>query len=147
MSRPGIELGPPRWEASTLEKSHSNSLLYTYSEHQHMSARPVENARDSTYGIYRYAYRVRYYSVWGPLVGIGTPPPPLPQASVPPPRNQGGGGLTRLWVRGVGESQSRRLEIKLSTLWTGLSNQVPRRRMISLLFRPIPFTSSVIFSQ
>jgi hypothetical protein len=23
--RPGIELGSPRWEASTLEKSHSNS--------------------------------------------------------------------------------------------------------------------------
>jgi hypothetical protein len=27
MSRPGIKLGPPAWEASTLEKSHSNSLL------------------------------------------------------------------------------------------------------------------------
>ncbi len=27
MSQPGIEPGPPRWEASTLEKSHSNSLL------------------------------------------------------------------------------------------------------------------------
>ncbi len=26
------------------------------------------------------------------LVGIGTPPYPLPQASVPSPRNQGGGG-------------------------------------------------------
>ncbi len=29
MSRLGIEPGPPRWEASTLEKSHSNSLLRT----------------------------------------------------------------------------------------------------------------------
>jgi hypothetical protein len=27
MSRPGIEPGPPVWKASTLEKSHSNSLL------------------------------------------------------------------------------------------------------------------------
>ncbi len=27
MSRPGIVLGPPRWEAITLKKSHSNSLL------------------------------------------------------------------------------------------------------------------------
>jgi hypothetical protein len=27
MCRPGIEPGPPRWEASTLEKIHSNSLL------------------------------------------------------------------------------------------------------------------------
>ncbi len=27
MFRTGIEPGPPRWEASTLEKSHSNSLL------------------------------------------------------------------------------------------------------------------------
>ncbi len=27
MSRPGNESGPPRWKASALEKSHSNSLL------------------------------------------------------------------------------------------------------------------------
>ncbi len=27
MSRPGITPGPPRWGASTLEKSYSNSLL------------------------------------------------------------------------------------------------------------------------
>jgi hypothetical protein len=27
MSRPGIEPGPPRWEASTLEKSDWNNLL------------------------------------------------------------------------------------------------------------------------
>ncbi len=29
MSRPGIETRPPAWEASTVEKSHSNSLLMT----------------------------------------------------------------------------------------------------------------------
>ncbi len=40
MSRPGIEPGPPRWEASTLGKSHSISLLQgnSYSEHLDMSA-------------------------------------------------------------------------------------------------------------
>ena len=42
MSRPGIEPGPPRWEASTLEKSYPNSLLTAIRN----SARPVENARD-----------------------------------------------------------------------------------------------------
>jgi hypothetical protein len=51
MSRPRIEPGPPRWEASTLEKSHSNNLLIAiaYSEHLQRSARPVENAHDSTF--------------------------------------------------------------------------------------------------
>ncbi len=32
MSRPGIEPGPPAWEASTLEKSHLYSLYAGYSE-------------------------------------------------------------------------------------------------------------------
>jgi hypothetical protein len=32
MSRPGIEPGPPAWEASTLEKSHLDSLSDGYSE-------------------------------------------------------------------------------------------------------------------
>ncbi len=36
----GIEPGPPWWEASTLEKSHSNNLVIgSYSEHLHMSPR------------------------------------------------------------------------------------------------------------
>jgi hypothetical protein len=51
MSRQGIEPGTPRWEASTLEKSHSNSFLIVNSEHLHyrlhISARPVKNARDN----------------------------------------------------------------------------------------------------
>ncbi len=37
----------PRWETSTLEKSYSNGLN-SYSEHLHMSARPVKKARDNT---------------------------------------------------------------------------------------------------
>jgi hypothetical protein len=32
MSRPGIEPGPPAWEASTLEKRHLDSLFASYSE-------------------------------------------------------------------------------------------------------------------
>ncbi len=32
MSRPGLEPGPPAWEASTLEKSHRDSLYTGYSE-------------------------------------------------------------------------------------------------------------------
>ncbi len=32
MSRPGFEPGPPAWEASTLEKSHLDSLSAGYSE-------------------------------------------------------------------------------------------------------------------
>ncbi len=41
---PGRETN--RWEASTLEKSHSNRLLIAI-RNIHMSARPVENARDN----------------------------------------------------------------------------------------------------
>jgi hypothetical protein len=32
MSRPGLEPGPPAWEASTLGKSHLDSLYTGYSE-------------------------------------------------------------------------------------------------------------------
>jgi hypothetical protein len=41
-----------------------------------------------------------YHSVC-PLVGIGTPPPPLPPSECvpPPPRIKGGAGHTRLRVR------------------------------------------------
>ncbi len=41
MSRPGIEPGPPEWEASTLEKSHLDSLLAGYSEPL-LGLRPAE---------------------------------------------------------------------------------------------------------
>jgi hypothetical protein len=55
-----------------------------------------------------------------PLVGIGTPPTPLPQASVPspPPPGPKSGGEHSPAAKGVGESQFRRLEKKLSTLPT-----------------------------
>ncbi len=48
-----------------------------------------------------------------PLVGIGTPPTPLPQASVPPPRTNGGGAHSPA-AKGFGKSQFRRLEISLA---------------------------------
>ncbi len=35
MSRPGIKHGPPRWEASIIEKSHSNNLYCCHSEPLH----------------------------------------------------------------------------------------------------------------
>jgi hypothetical protein len=41
-----------------------------------------------------------------PLVGIGTPPTPLPQASVPSPPDQRVGGHTRLPLWGWGSSNS-----------------------------------------
>jgi hypothetical protein len=56
-----------------------------------------------------------YHSVC-PLVGIGTLPPPLSPASVPLPQN--GGGAHSPAGEGLGESQFRRLEKKLSTLPT-----------------------------
>jgi hypothetical protein len=46
MSKPGIKPEPPRWEESTLEMRHSNSLLIAILERLQMSALPVENARD-----------------------------------------------------------------------------------------------------
>ncbi len=68
-----------------------------------------------------YILTVEYHSVCT-LVGIGTPPLPLPQANCvpPPPRTKGRGKHTRLQVRGVVESQFGRLERKLSTreYWT-----------------------------
>ncbi len=52
------------------------------------------------------------------LVGIGTPPTPLPQASVPSPLRTKRWGAHSPAATGVGESQFRRLEKKLSTLPT-----------------------------
>ncbi len=61
---------------------------------------------------------IEHHSVC-PLFGIGTPPTPLPQASVPspPPGPKGGGVAHSPAVKGVGESHFRRLENKLSSLY------------------------------
>jgi hypothetical protein len=48
MSRPGIEPGRPRWEASTLEKSHLNSLLIAIRNIYIWALDQGENARDTT---------------------------------------------------------------------------------------------------
>ncbi len=58
---------------------------------------------------------IEHYSVC-PLVGFGTPPTLLPQASVPSPPDQrvGGGGVHSPAAKGVEESQFRRLEKSLA---------------------------------
>jgi hypothetical protein len=74
-----------------------------------------------------------------PLVGIGTLPPPLPQASVfpPPPKPKGGGQWAHSPTgEGVGESHFRRKEKKLrtlSTLWAPVVNNSDRKDYIHLL--------------
>jgi hypothetical protein len=61
---------------------------------------------------------------FSPVVGIGTPPNPHPQASVPSPPLVPGGGAHLLAREGVGESQFRRgdrhwYSIYMCTLWVG----------------------------
>ncbi len=69
-----------------------------------LSVTTVEFTHISQCGASTYAPR-EYYSVC-PLVGIGTPHPPLPQASVsPPPESKGGTLACGPVVEGVGESQ------------------------------------------
>jgi hypothetical protein len=56
MSRPGIEPGPPAWEASTLEKSHLDSLSAGYSEpllgrHLLTTFGPLQHQRCAVIGI------------------------------------------------------------------------------------------------
>ncbi len=53
---------------------------------------------------YLYMY-IEHHSVC-PLVGIGTTPPLLPQASVPSPPDQRVGGQTRLRLKGWGSPNS-----------------------------------------
>jgi hypothetical protein len=60
---------------------------------------------------------IEHHSVC-PLVGIGTPPTPLPQASVPPPPGPKAGGAHAPVAMGVRKSQFRPQEKKLSTLPT-----------------------------
>ncbi len=64
-------------------------------------------------------------TVYVPSFGIWTPPTPLPQARVTsPPDQRVGGGAHAPAAKGVGESQFRRLEKKLSTLptlWVAIS--------------------------
>ncbi len=52
---------------------------------------------------------------FSPAVGIGTPPTPHPQASVPPPPLVPGGGAHSLARDGVGESQFRWRDIHCGT--------------------------------
>jgi hypothetical protein len=56
-------------------------------------------------------HRVGRVLIFSPVVGIGTPPHPHPQARVPPPPLVPGGGAHSLAAEGVGESQFRRGDI------------------------------------
>ncbi len=55
-----------------------------------------------------------------PVVRIGTPPTPHPQAIVSPPPLVPGGGAHSLTREGAGESQFRRGDIHCSTLYINL---------------------------
>ena len=55
--------------------------------------------------IHKVLIYIEHHSVC-PLVGIGTPPPLLPQASVPSPADQRVGGHTRLRLKGWGSPNS-----------------------------------------
>jgi hypothetical protein len=71
----------------------------------------------------KYVY-LKSTTVICPLVGIGTLRTPLPQANVPHPGGRGGEAHSPAGG-GLGESQFRRLEKKLSTLptlWSTLFN-------------------------
>ncbi len=54
----------------------------------------------------RYEHRVGRVLSISPVVGIGTPPPLLPQASLPPHPLFRGGGHTRLRLKGWGSPNS-----------------------------------------
>ncbi len=67
--------------------------------------------------IYEYGtHRVRRMLSFSPVVGIGTPPTPHPQASVPPHPVLGGGAHS-LWREGLGEFQ---IPTRGRTLWYSL---------------------------
>ncbi len=70
MSQPGIEPGPPAWEASTLEKSQSDSGGNCDSEHFNIWARDstINIERDyrirfgrQLYAVYHSVYFIKYY--------------------------------------------------------------------------------------
>jgi hypothetical protein len=70
-------------------------------------------------GVNKFNHKVHKYLEYHsfcPLFLFGTPPSPLPQASVPPLNPKGGTHSPA--CEGVGESQLRRLEKRLSTLST-----------------------------
>ncbi len=68
-------------------------------------------------GVQHKVLYIEHHSVC-PLVGIGTPPTPLPQASAPLPPDKRVGGAHSPAAEGMGKSQFRRLKKKLSTLST-----------------------------
>jgi hypothetical protein len=64
-----------------------------------------------------YKHRIGRVRSFSPVVGIGTPPTPNPQASVSPPPLVLGGETHSLAREGMGESQFRRGDIHCGTLY------------------------------
>ncbi len=82
-------------------------LLGTFTLHHEANIRGWEK---NVHVVFNYLYHkvliyIEHHSVC-PLVGIGTPPPLKPQASVPSPPDQRVGGLTRLRLKGWGSPNS-----------------------------------------
>ncbi len=83
-------------------------------------------------------HRVGRVLSFSQVVGIGTPPTPHPQASVPPFGS--GGGASSLAKEGVGESQFRRGDIHCGTLYMyvlcgcrdGFERDLMREAVVSL---------------
>jgi hypothetical protein len=72
-------------------------------------------------------HRVGRVLAFSPVVGIGTPPTPLPQASVPFPFDSGGRGTL------AGERKGRRVPIPTRghTLWYFVTENYSGRRRLS----------------
>jgi hypothetical protein len=110
-------LGPPHhavlgsaarhtWQTNRIKMAVRKVVLGLLCKEEISSPGIKKDTAQSTY--------IEYHSVC-PLVGIGTLPPPLSPASVPLPPEPGGGAHSPAG-EGLGESQFRRLEKKLSTL-------------------------------
>jgi hypothetical protein len=89
---------------------------------QYLSFHTMKQFRDGQSSVCSTKHKVRIYKEYHsvcPLVRIGTLTTPLSPASVPLPPQPGGGGVAHSPAgEGLGESQFRRPEKKLSTLPT-----------------------------
>ncbi len=82
-----------------------------------------------------------------PVVGIGTPPTPNPQASVPPPFGTGGRG-TLAGERGVGKSHFRRGDIHCSPLYEYIYVLcgINEKNFCNILYRLCGGTNTTLYS-
>ncbi len=89
---------------NTVSNEHAGKQLsqggYTVSNIQRPNPK-----KNMVYGTHKVLIYIEHHTVC-PLVGIGTPPPLQPQASVPSPPDQRVGGYTRLRLKGWGSPNS-----------------------------------------